>query len=385
MDMQLNIEEHTAAADAWPSFTIRVSDFHKAISVVKGAVERTTLVPILTHVLIEARDGRLILTCTDMEISLTKTIEANVRAPGVMAVPAAWLSDTLSRLPQEGIADVIMPTNQSIMIKVGKSKASAPTDDPSLYPSISAISFSAKIELVASVLAGAVAHVGYCMSKNLARYYLCGIFMHTPEPHDLRICAADGVALAEVRMKIQENFIPPIILPPKALALMKSCLSDATGLVQMELSDARARLTFGDLVMMAKLVDATYPDYARVIPERIDAPLVVSTKPLVQAVCLVANAADDKAFGVIFDAAGGVLTLSSMTSNRGSATSELGAGDVNYDGERMAFAVNGNELSEALAVLAGDAEFHYVEDRPTIMVLDTKDDGFVFVLGCLKY
>jgi DNA polymerase III subunit beta len=383
MDMQLEIEEHTAT-DAWPSFTIKVADFHKAISVVKGAVERTTLVPILTHALIEARDGRLQLTCTDMEISLTKTIAANVRVPGVMAVPAAWLSDTLSRLPQDGVADIVTQ-ERSVSIKVGKSKAAAPTEDPLLYPSVGAASFSAKIELASSVFSGAIAHVDYCMSKNLTRYYLCGIFMHTPGPHDLRICAADGVALAEVRMKIQENSIPPIILPPKAVALMKSCLSDAAGSVQMEISDTRARLTFGDLVMMTKLVDATYPDYGRVIPDRIDTPLVVSAKPLMQATRLVANAADDKEFGVIFDTADGVLTLSSMASGRGSATSELGAGDVNYDGERMEFAVNGNELSAALAVLAGDAEFHYVEDRTSIMVSDTKDEGFVFVLGRLRY
>jgi DNA polymerase III subunit beta len=382
MDMQLDIEEHTATG-AWPSFTVRVSDFHKAISIVKGAVERTTLVPILTHARIEARDGALQITATDMEVSLTKTIEVNVRVPGVMVVPAVWLADTLSRMQQDGIADVVA-SDRSVTIKVGKSRATVTTDDPTLYPAVNVGEFQAKIEMGASVLEGAIAHVGYCMSKETTRYYLCGIAMQAPGANTLRMAATDGTSLAEVEIQLPVEDFPSIILPTKAVALIKSCLSSDAPLVQIEVSDRLARLTFADVVMTTKLVDAIYPEYRRAIPERIAAPMIVVTKPLLQSVRLVANGSDDTRFGVAFEFSDGALRMSSRASDKGAATSELGAGDVNCDGP-MAFTVNGNELSEALACLAGDAEFHFEEDRHVILLRDTKDEGFLFVLGLLRY
>lgn len=380
--MQLDIEEHTATG-AWPSFTVRVSDFHKAISIVKGAVERTTLVPILTHARIEARDGLLRITGTDMEISLTKTIEVNVRVPGVMVVPAVWLADTLSRMQQDGIVDVVA-SDRSVLVKVGKSRATVSTLDVAEYPTINSGEFSSKIEISASVLEGAIAHVSYCLSKETTRYYLCGIAMQAPEANTLRMVATDTTALAEVKIQLAVDDFPSIILPAKSVALIKSCLSSDAPLVQIEASDRLARLTFADVVMTTKLVDAVYPEYRRIIPERIKAPMTVATKPLLQDLRLVANASDDKHSGVSFEFSDGVLRLSSKASDRGAATSELGAGDVNCDGQ-MTFCVNGNELAEALACLAGDAEFHFVEDRGAILLLDTKDEGFLFVLGLLRY
>lgn len=382
MDMQLDIEEHTATG-VWPSFTVKVSDFHKAISIVKGAVERTTLVPILTHARIEARDGTLRITGTDMEISLTKTIEVNVRVPGVMVVPAVWLADTLSRMQQDGIADVVA-SDRSVLVKVGKSRATVSTLDVADYPAINPGEFQAKVEISASVLEGAIAHVAYCMSKEASRYYLCGIAMQAPEANSLRMVATDGISLAEVKIQLAVEDFPSIILPTKAVALIKSCLSSDAPLVQIEASDRLARLTFADVVMTTKLVDATYPEYRRIIPELIEAPMTVATKPLIQSVRLVANASSDTRSGVLFEFADGVLRLASQKSDRGMATTELGAGDVNCDGP-MTFCVNGNELAEALACLAGDAEFHFVEGRGAILLLDTKDEGFLFVLGLLRY
>jgi DNA polymerase-3 subunit beta len=387
MDMQAELETHIATEMglSHPSFTVEVGVLHKALTVIRGAVEKSTAVPILSHVLMDVREGRLKLTGMDMEIAMIKTIPVNVRVPGRMAVPASMLTDTLSRMVQTGVADVVA-SDGSVLVKVGKSRVNITTLDPKDYPVFATTSLPTKIEIAGSLLDGAIAQVGFAMSSETSRQYLCGIYVHMVEPGELCMVATDGGSLAETKIPVGIREFPPIILPAKAIAQIKGCLTADVGVVQIEASDAQARFVFGNTELTTKLIWGAYPDYRRIIPAERDTPMIVAPSSLRQAVVLVSGISDnDKLRPTIFEVSDGALKLSSPRSERGDAVSELGDGDVNYTGDPVRVTMNGRALDTVLGSLAGDAEFHMTDGMSAVLVRDTRNVNVLFVLSALRY
>src|SRR5213078_1065562 len=205
-------------------------------------------------------------------------------------VPAHMIYDIVRKLP-EGSQIVLDSSGDraSLTIRAGRSRFSLQTLPESDFPDLAAGEMTHKFTLPAKDLKRLIDKTQFAISTEETRYYLNGIYLHAAggeKAQTLRAVATDGHRLAQVELPLPEGAggMPGIILPRKTVIEVQRLIEDNSVDVVVELSQGKIRFTFGDVVLTSKLIDGTFPDYARVIPLGNDKELVVDKKEFEQAV-----------------------------------------------------------------------------------------------------
>src|SRR6185436_5788955 len=146
--------------------------------------------------------------------------------------------------------------------------------------------------------------------------------------------------------------MPGVIVPRKTVGEVQRLIEDAEAEVAIELSQGKIRFTIGDVVLTSKLIDGTFPDYARVIPLGNDKELVVDKKDFEAAVDRVSTVSSERGRAVKLSLSGGKLILSVTNPDSGSATEEL---EVEYDADPIDIGFNSRYLLDIAAQLDGEA------------------------------
>ncbi|HEY1781773.1 MAG TPA: DNA polymerase III subunit beta, partial [Roseiarcus sp.] len=280
--------------------TIERSVLLKALGHVHRIVERRNTIPILANVLIEARDGRLALKSTDLDLEASEQVSADVAQNGATTVPAHVIYDIVRKLP-EGAQASLETTGDAgqLVLRSGRSRFTLQALPASDFPDLTAGEFSHKFSVPAAELKLLIENTQFAISTEETRYYLNGIYLHTVDSAGapmLRAVATDGHRLARVETAAPEGSVgmPGIIAPRKAVAEVQKLLEDMSQDVAIEISTAKARFQFGDVVLTTKLIDGTFPDYARVIPVNNDKELVVDKKEFEAAVDRVSTVSSER-------------------------------------------------------------------------------------------
>jgi DNA polymerase-3 subunit beta len=148
--------------------------------------------------------------------------------------------------------------------------------------------------------------------------------------------------------------------------------------VTVELSSAKIRFSIGDVVLTSKLIDGTFPDYARVIPSSNDKELVVDKKDFEAAVDRVSTVSSERGRAVKLSLSGGKLVLSVTNPDSGSATEEL---EVEYDADPIDIGFNSRYLLDIAAQLDGEAAVLKLADPGSPTLIQDKDaKGALYVL-----
>jgi DNA polymerase-3 subunit beta len=356
-----------------------------ALAHVQGVVERRNTIPILANVLMKADKGGLHLTATDMEIEIVETVGADVAQPGATTAPAAMLYDIVRKLPEGADVELDCPAGKDqLTIKAGRSHfklGCLPVDD---FPAMSAGELGNKLQLKATDLAHLIDRTKFAMSTEETRYYLNGIYLHaakTGKTDVLRAVATDGHRLARMEMPLPAGGagMPGIILPRKAVGEVRKLLDEAEGEVTFALSATKAQVQMGSIVLTTKLIDGTFPDYERVIPQNNDKVLRVNSQIFAAAVDRVATISSEKTRAVKLALGKGALRLSANSADAGgSADEEL---EVAYDSAPMEIGFNSKYLYEITQQIEGDAAELKLNDSasPTV-VRDASDASALYVL-----
>jgi DNA polymerase-3 subunit beta len=172
--------------------------------------------------------------------------------------------------------------------------------------------------------------------------------------------------------------IPGIIVPRKAVGELRRLLDDTNEPVQIALSETKIRFTLGPLVLTSKLIDGTFPDYERVIPQGNDKALEVDTRSFSQAVDRVSTISTEKSRAVKLVIDAGALTLKATSPDAGSATEEL---EVSYASGALEIGFNSRYLLDIAGQIDGDTMQFMLADAgsPTI-IRDTADASALYVL-----
>ena len=296
--------------------TIERSVLLKALGHVHRIVERRNTIPILANVLIEAADGKLALKSTDLDLEASEQVSADVAQNGATTVPAHVIYDIVRKLPDGAQAslETIGDTGQ-LVLRSGRSRFTLQALPASDFPDLTSGEFSHRFALPAAELKRLIENTQFAISTEETRYYLNGIYLHTVDIGGtpmLRAVATDGHRLARVEAQAPEGSvgIPGVIVPRKAVNEVQKLLEDLSQDVTIEISTAKARFQFGDVVLTTKLIDGTFPDYARVIPTGNDKRLVVDKDPFKAAVDRVATLSSERGRAIKLAIAEGKMTLS---------------------------------------------------------------------------
>ncbi len=172
--------------------------------------------------------------------------------------------------------------------------------------------------------------------------------------------------------------MPGIIVPRKAVGEVQRLIEDSEAEVTIELSQGKIRFTLGDVVLTSKLIDGTFPDYARVIPVGNDKELVVDKKEFEQAVDRVSTVSSERGRAVKLSLANGRLTLSVINPDSGSATEEI---EVEYAADPLDIGFNSRYLLDIAAQIEGEAAVLKLADPGSPTLIQDRDaKGALYVL-----
>ena len=296
--------------------TVERATLLKSLGHVHRVVERRNTIPILGNVLIRAENSRLAFKATDLDLEMTETIAAEVGPAGCTTVPAHMVYEIVRKLP-EGAQVVIESSGERAMmaIRAGRSRFTLQTLPESDFPDLAAGEMTHAFTLPATDLRRLIDKTSFAISTEETRYYLNGIYLHPAGPGKgatLRAVATDGHRLAQVELPLPAGAagMPGVIVPRKTVGEMQRLLEGDETDVTIELSPGKICFTIADAVLTSKLIDGTFPDYARVIPLNNDKQLIVDKKEFEQAVDRVSTVSSERGRAVKLSLSKEKLTLS---------------------------------------------------------------------------
>jgi DNA polymerase-3 subunit beta len=364
--------------------TVERAELLKSLGHVHRVVERRNTIPILANVLLRAAKSKLSLKATDLDLEVIEPLDAEVGTGGATTVPAHMFYEIVRKLP-DGSQVVIEATGEraSLAIRAGRSRFTLQTLPETDFPDLAAGEMTHKFTLAAGDLKKLIDKTQFAISTEETRYYLNGIYLHNPagtESPTLRAVATDGHRLAQFELPAPKGAVgmPGIIIPRKTVGELQRLIENGEAEVQVELSQSKIRFMLGDMVLTSKLIDGTFPDYARVIPTGNDKHLTVDKKDFEAAVDRVSTVSSERGRAVKLSLSGRRLLLSVTNPDSGSATEEL---EVGYDGDPLDIGFNSRYLLDIAAQIDGEQAVLKLADpgSPTL-IQETEASGALYVL-----
>mgnify|MGYP006199847951 FL=1 len=368
-------------------FKINSTDLLKALSHIHGIVEVRHTLPILSNIILEAKDDKLILSSTNLDIYCSDKIKAEVIKSGEVSVSAVTFFEIIKRLPSGSEVLMIMEEGENeIRLTCGRSKFNLSTLKTDDFPIISDSDLSTNFVLSADELIRIIDKTKFAVSNEETRYYLNGIFLHKAERNSiqfLRAVATDGHRLAQYDIPLPQGAedITGIIIPKKTIYELRKVLDDANGDVSVSLNENKIKFSFNDLKIVSKVIDGTFPDYTKVIPQKNDKNFKTNNSDLKNAIDRVSAVAaneESKSKAIKFCIENNSLSLSVESQSKGSANEMI---DVNYSGDKVDIGFNSKYIIDICNEVDGDEISISLSDSisPAI-ILDKTDENLFFVL-----
>ena len=358
----------------------------KALAHIQSVAEKRNTIPILANVLIAVRDGKLSFTATDMEIAVVEEVGAAVSRNGATTAPAATLYEIVRKLPEGADVELDHPGGDAqLALRSGRYATSLvvlPVED---FPSMTAGSLPHRFHVTAQQLRGLIDRTRFAISTEETRYYLNGIYLHAADSDGtkvLRAVATDGHRLARVEEPLPEGAgsMPGVIIPRKTVAELRKLLDEASGEVEVALSDTRVQFAIGQVTLTSKLIDGTFPEYERVIPRDNDKVLRVGKKDFADAVARVAAISSERSRPVKLSLARDLLVLSAASPEQGTATEEMEADRITYEAGPLESGFQARYLNDITDQIENQVEFRFSDGAAPTVVRDAADPTALYVL-----
>jgi DNA polymerase-3 subunit beta len=359
----------------------------KALAHVQSVVERRNTIPILANVLVEAREGALRLTATDMEIAMVEEIAGiEVERNGGTTAPAATLYEIVRKLPDGARVQLDHGGGDApLALRAGRfntSLAVLPVED---FPSMTEGKLPHRFSLGAGQLREMVDRTRFAISTEETRYYLNGIFLHVTESDGgkvLRAVATDGHRLARVEEPLPDGAggMPGVIVPRKTINEVRKLAEETQDAIAVRLSDTKIRFDVGSVQLTSKLIDGTFPEYERVIPRANDKVLRVAKKEFAEAVGRVAAISSERSRPVKLSLDRNHLLLSAASPEQGQAQEELAEGVVNYEFAPLEIGFQARYLNDITDQISEQVEFRFSDGSAPTVVSDAAKPEALYVL-----
>ncbi len=363
---------------------IERSELMRTLGHVTSVVERRTTLPILSNVLLNADMEGLEIKGTDLEREVVESAAAEVATPGGTTVSAHILHDIVRKLPDGAKVELALDNEQPrLAISSGRSRFFLPVLSADEFPDLAAGEMTSEFEIAASDLKRLIEKTRFAISTEETRYYLNGIYFHVAESNGaakLRAVATDGHRLARLEMPAPAGAeeMPGIIVPRKTVHEILRLIEDSEATVGVALSESKIRFTTGSVVLTSKLIDGTFPDYVRVIPQSNDKTMTVANEPFKTAVDRVSTVSTDRGQPVKLSLESGRLTLAVTNTDGGSASEEL---PVEYGAEALEIGFNARYLLDIAGQLESEnAHFSLADPGSPTVITDEGDDTALYVL-----
>ena len=331
-------------------FTIQRSKFIEGLKNVQNIVAGKGSLPVLQNVMIEAKNGVIKLTTTDLDISTKSEVECEVEEEGVTTLPVKLLFTSITKAA-EGMIEVLVDGQERVTIKAGSARFKLQGLPGSDFPKLPDDGESFAYTVPSATLREMFRKTAYAASQDDTRRTLKGVLMSFKDGK-LTMVATDGrrLALVENEIEFPKDSEKDIVLPSKAVTELQRSLA-GEGDVFIMVQKSQICFSFDSVKIFSKLMDDTYPNYQQVIPKECKEHIVVDRQLLLDALDRASVMTMDEAHStkLIFEA--NMLTVMSAASEIGEAKDEVA---IKYAGEKIEIMFNPNYVMDTLKAIDDD-------------------------------
>ncbi len=332
-------------------FTLLKSKLSDALQSILQVVPSKSTLPILTNILIEALEGKLKISATDLDISITCTIDCEVAKKGSAALPARILFEIIKELPESEVTVETVNSRVEIKIPNGSYKIAMVSADD--FPKLPGVNTKKEIRIPAAHLVDMIRKVTFACSTDETRPALNGVLWKT-KGDKMEMVATDGHRLA--RMSVENTKLKGVsedlIIPPKVLNLIPKFTEGNDSEVGIIFGENNIIFNLGSAILTSRLIEGPYPNFEQVIPASGDQKMLVSREALNGAVRRVSILSNSLTHQVKFGVKKAGLTLSTNNADVGGEGKE--SVDCDFNGEPMEIGYNANYVAEILAKMESE-------------------------------
>jgi len=323
--------------------------FFRGLQLVHNIVEPRQTLPILANVLLET-DGELLrLTATDLEVGVRMSVPARVADPGSITISARKLMEIVKELPAQPLA-LKVQENAWVGLRCGGVSYKLVGLTPEDYPAVGTGSGAAWIPMDGKLLRDMLTQTSFAISHDESRYALNGVLFVMQEK-EIRLVATDGHRLALAVRQIGGG--PPGvsgIVPRKAVQEIARIIGSGEE-VQIAISENQFMLRMPNVLLLARLIEGTFPNYEQVVPRAHPRKVGMSRTALTAALRRVSVLSEERTKPVKFTFAPGMLKLAAYSPDYGEAEERL---EVQYADEEITIGFNSRYVLEALGAQPGE-------------------------------
>lgn len=349
----------------------------KPLQAVIGVVERRQTMPILSNVLIIAKNGQIAVTATDLEVELVAQTEVDTQSDGEITVSGRKLLDICRALPEGSLVSVSL-SGEKLSVKAGRSKFNLVTLPAAEFPVIEDIKAGQTIAVSQQALGRLIEKTHFSMAQQDVRYYLNGMLIETGGSH-LRAVATDGHRLSLCQVDIEDGNLDEqqVIVPRKGVMELQRLMS-GDGDLNIELGANHIRIQLEGIRFTSKLIDGRFPEYSRVIPKESSNELKADRSEFKSALQRTAILSNEKYRGIRLVIRDSGVMLQAHNPEQEEAEEELA---VEYSGEDIEIGFNVNYLLDALGAIEGDDVTLSVQDsNSSCLIRQPGNDDCTFVV-----
>ena len=357
-------------------FTAAREALLKPLQAVIGVVERRQTMPILSNVLVIAREGQLSVTATDLEVELVAQADVETETGGEITVSGRKLLDICRALP-EGTDISISVSGEKLSVRGGRSKFNLATLPSAEFPVVEDIKALQSLVVSQAVMGRLIEKTHFSMAQQDVRYYLNGMLLETGGGF-LRAVATDGHRLALCQAEIDSKVDEQQVIVPRKGVLELQRLMSGEGDLNIELGANHVRIQLDGIRFTSKLIDGRFPEYERVIPKESSNELTADRGAFRGALQRTAILSNEKYRGIRLVIRDSGVVLQAHNPEQEEAEEEL---EVEYNGEDIEIGFNVNYLLDALGAVESDEVTLSVQDsNSSCLIRQPGNDECTFVV-----
>ena len=343
-------------------FTTDRETLLKPLLIVRGVLEQRQTLPVLSNILISARDGALAFTATDSEVELEARVAVDDWSGGEITVPARKFIDICQALPGRAKVEFELDEGNRAHIRSGRSRFTLTTIQSSDFPTTDEIVDESEFVIAQNELKRLIDLTQFAMARQDVRYYLNGLLLEVT-PQQVKAVATDGHRLAVAQFDtvtgMEES--KSIIVPRKGVLELARLLTAEDVELRVRVGTNAVQMVVDDVRFSSKLIDGRFPDYGRVIPdaERCDKRLSMDRESLRQCLVRTSVLSSDKHRTVRLTLGAGTLKVAANNPEQETAEDEL---EIEYAGEDLDIGFNVSYVIDALATLPSETADIFLTD-----------------------
>ena len=238
----------------------------KKLQIVGGVINSSNTIPVLDHFLFELENSSLTITASDLETTMSTTIDVDSESKGKLAIPSKLLLDTLKTFPEQPLTFVILENN-IIEINSNHGKYALAYSDGEQFPKTIQLDNPSSTKLSSDVLLKAINNTLFAAGNDDLRPVMSGVFFQLSN-NNLTFVATDAHKLVKyTRSDFSASETAEFIMPKKPLNLLKTILGDKEYEVAVEYNNSNAKFILPETLIICRLIDGNYPNYEAVIPK----------------------------------------------------------------------------------------------------------------------